>query len=213
MARSRYGRHTERETSSYLPNISESLCFLVEELKTANLNSSTTVELLNEQIVEFYFEALKKLKKSDGCEYEEMNDEAVGGGRGDIKLPMCMIALFCFLFEIRISGNYFVEILVELQNCFGFIKRAILQDNEFVPMLKIGLFLKVLRILFETEPMSKEDAVDKRITDLMRSEFALFKFNSNDSSTLALLLSQLNHVMFKLMSESELNIYVVKRGA
>ena len=101
---------------------------------------------------------------------------------------------------------------MDLENCFGFIKRAILQNNEFVPMLKIGLFLKVLRVLFESEPMLREDPVDKRITDLMRSEFALFKFNSNDSTTLALLLSQLNHVMFKFMSESELDVYVLKRS-
>ena len=112
MARSRYGRHTERETSSYLPNISESLCLLVEELKTGTRHRNTTFEMLNEQIVDFYFKALNKLKKSGGWDEmnDEMNDEmseatSIGVEGGGIKLPRCMVALFCFLFEIRIGGS------------------------------------------------------------------------------------------------------------
>jgi hypothetical protein len=46
---------------------------------------------------------------------------------------------------------------------------------------------------------------------LMRSEFALFKINSNDTTSIAMLFSQLNHILFKHMSEWEFKNFVIKR--
>lgn len=234
MARSRYGRHTERESSSYFPNITESLSLLIDQLKLRFRQKLVDFDSLNDQIIDFYLNSLKLLRIIENTEEysPDLNDtmnetftlnhltlkifsNSSQQVQQKIQLPGCIIVLFCFLFDIKSCNicvdNYFGQIFIDIQNCFSFIKQMILQNNEFVPMLKIGLFIKVLRILFESQPL-KEDLIDKRITDLMRSEFALFKFNYNDPTTLALLFSQINHVLFKNMTENELKVFVLNRN-
>ena len=213
MSRSRYGRHTERETSAYLPNITESLCLMVEQLKESLAKKLITLGYLNELILDFYAKVLKLLNiftdetanNRTPCAYEYSPNQT--------PLPNSVLVLFCVLFNLNtgpIKESFLHEILIDYENFLGFIKRNILLNNEFVPMLKIGLFVKSMRVLFEAEPC-KEDHIDKRVTDLMRSEFALFKFNSNDSSTLALLASQMNHILFKHMTQHELDQFLFKK--
>ena len=228
MTRSRYGRHTERETSSYLPNINESLSYLVEQVRTKFNQQIQSMAVLNDLIVEFYFKSIKLLKIIETSEEDlgidltffntDFMDFSTSRVPEDVAshkiiLPKCIILLFCFLFEMSpefINDPYFVEILIDFRNFLNFIQQHILFENKFVQMLKIGLFIKTLRILFEDDP-TKEDPIDKRITDLMRSEFALFKFNSNDSTTLALLFSQINHVLYKHMNEIEINMFILNK--
>ncbi len=228
MTRSRYGRHTERISSSYLPYTSESLCSLIDKLKGFVKLKSITFDCLNELTVNFYLKSIKLLENVNTdtdsgnlrlpCEPPLSEISSIISSpsyySNEIQLPNSILILFCVLFNLKakLAFNFtqFDEIFKEFEYFVQFVRINILLGNEFGPMLRIGIFIKVLRIILEAKPC-KNDIIDKRVTDLMRSEFALFKINSNDTTSIAMLFSQLNHILFKHMSEWEFKNFVIKR--
>lgn len=214
MGRSRYGRHTEPEVSQYQPNITDSLHHQIEQLKVRVKDKLLSFELLNDLILDFYIQSVHLLKLSEQDERSDSSCDPLQSLQSfpqKIVLPHCIILLFCLLFDVNVDflcNEASKEILNDYRKFFMFIKQNVLQNNEFVVMLKIGLYLKVLRVLFETE-LLKEDLIDKRLNDLMRSEFAMFKYNSTkESPCLAMLFSQMNHILFKHMTDEELDNFL-----
>ncbi len=215
MGRSRYGRHTEPEVSQYQPNITDSLHQQIDQLKVHIIQRKlTSFEMLNDLILDFYIQSINLLKVSEHDETDSNGDplQSMKSFQQKLLLPRCIILLFCYLFDINVEflcNPDSTEILDDYKKFFEFIKQKVLHDNEFVLMLKIGLYLKVLRVLFETE-LLREDLIDKRINDLMRSEFAMFnKYNSTkEAPCLAMLFSQMNHILFKHMTDEELDIFL-----
>ena len=235
MTRSRYGRHTERISSNYVHNISESLCSLIEELKTSVKLKNIDFNHLNDLIVNFYLKSKQILKNintnedssdasnlsiSSNSPLSELSSILTSSSTStesystEITLPNSFIILFCVLFDLKsklMLDNHFEVISNEYEYFIHFVKEKILIDNEFGLMLRIGVFIKCLRVLLETKP-TKDDLIDKRLSDLMRSEFALFKMNTNDTTSLALLFTQFNHILFKHLNELEIQNFVIRRS-
>jgi hypothetical protein len=235
MTRSRYGRHTERISSNYVHNISESLCSLIEELKTSVKLKNIDFIHLNDLIVNFYLKSKQILKNvntnedSSDASNLSINSNSplselssiltssstpIESYSTEITLPNSFIILFCVLFDLKsklILDNHFEVISNEYEYFIHFVREKILIDNEFGLMLRIGVFIKCLRVLLETKP-TKDDLIDKRLSDLMRSEFALFKMNTNDTTSLALLFTQFNHILFKHLNELEIQNFVIRRS-
>ncbi len=63
MTRSRYGRHTERISSNYVHNISESLCSLIEELKVKLLDFSDRFDQSEDKLLQ-----VSEIKKAEVTE-------------------------------------------------------------------------------------------------------------------------------------------------
>jgi hypothetical protein len=161
-------------------------------------------------INEFYYNSIKLLDDIvENDEEEDSNDgsnpkaknyygantltelsSAAQNGHQIIKLPNSVIILFCVLFGLSIDKYLFYTLFsVEKQNTIikeyeefvRFTEEEILHKNKFVPILRIGLFIKIMALLMEKE-IVKDDVKDKKIADLMRAELALFKFESNSNS-------------------------------
>lgn len=163
-----------------------------------------------------------------------------------IILPDCVIILFCILFDINI-GAYSSLQKLKIENIksdfckfLTFTQDRLFQKKTLSEMLRIGLFIKIMRLLLESS-IIKDDLHDKRITDLMRSEFAYFKgdhvtsasnsssssftttdfeksndctSSSNDSlgqSNLVLIFTNINQLLFKHMTPKELDHFVFKQ--
>jgi hypothetical protein len=213
MSRSRYGRHTEKSITDYSINTSESLCSLLNELKRTP-NGFNSFLAISDVILDFYRRALAFLKPTN-CEKssEEMeaadfnpfiNSSTQNGMYQSLQsekmsLPTCVIVLFCVLFEIPlpVKNNFINEMINDYSLFIDIVQKEkrYLKGNPLVTLLRIGLFIKVLRVLFKNNFESlKEDLYDKRITDLMRAEFTHIKDNneshsqsSNDDSSLLLI--------------------------
>jgi hypothetical protein len=154
-------------------------------------------------------------------------------------LPECVFALFCVLFGITINEYQTVPRLRKAVDDYKSLLQAIQEQvlgprNEFLDIFKIGLFIKALRVLFEVMP-AKDDIVDRRVTDLMRSEFSVLKFTDVESFVATLgsnvelgeVLNQpltnqthfnmflmyigANHLLFKHMTDAELDTFVYKQ--
>ena len=106
-------------------------------------------------------------------------------------LPDCVIILFCVLFEINIDKyllfnttyNFKInKIISDYEQFLHFTEERLFQKKKLAPLLRIGLFIKIMRLLLESK-IIKEDLQDKRITDLMRSEFAPFRYDQNAGAT------------------------------
>ncbi|RNA18671.1 peroxisome proliferator-activated receptor alpha [Brachionus plicatilis] len=259
MSRSRFGRHTGQLGSNYAPNVSESLCSLVANLKQICLKSKIDLLILNDLIVDFYRKTKKLLTASNSVEEQITNLEfslQVDSPLSELsylinqtkpmstqcaKLPNCLVVLFCVLFDIQINSAD--EKQQRMVNDFGnFLQKIdekILKTNQLVLILKIGLYFKIINHLLTNLSMTKDDPYDKRITDLMRSEFALFKFESNEHSeynlcanglspsassssssstqstsdipVLAKLFLELNQLLYKNMTPDEFDTFVVNQ--
>ncbi|CAF0795306.1 unnamed protein product [Brachionus calyciflorus] len=224
MSRSRFGRHTTQAGSNYAPNISESLCSLITNLKQTCLKSKIDFSILNNLIVDFYRKTIKLLQSSNSIEEEITNLEfslqvdsplselsyLINQNKPSlVKLPDCVLVLFCVLFDINISSadKRIQNTIIEFNYYLQMTEEKILKTNQFVLILKIGLFFKVLRhLLTQNNPsVLKDDPFDKRITDLMRSEFAMFKFESDDSSMTSLSPSTSSTCSSTNSSQSESN--------
>lgn len=232
MSRSRFGRRTKPATSNYQPNISESMGQLVKQLNTTIDKRHINLAYLNDLIVDFYSKSIRVLKNVDDSsgqdsdisnvtftsnsplsELSSMIPTSPDSFTKEIFLPNSIIILFCVLFDLKrklVDYHLYSTIFQDYEDFVDFIKSNILLENEFSQMLKIGIFIKVLRIIFEIKP-TKEDPVDKRISDFMRAEFTFMSANSTDSTSLALLFTQLNHILFKHMSESEIEVFLTKK--
>ena len=328
MSRSRFGRHTEKLCTNYAPNIAESLCTLMNNLKLNCYKQTINLEFLNNVIIDFYFNALNLLaiknnsdeeiqhitqnssNSSNTTMYNNLNENtnssslnssssyastsilselstilktsnmnstpdnsnpssyitndssfnglynnnasittATPNNSKQIILPDCVIILFCVFFGINIdkyllfnsTSNFKLnKIISDYEEFIRFTEEKLLKKNKLMPLLRIGLFIKIMRLLLESK-LIKEDLHDKRITDLMRSEFALFKYDSsiasasNSSSSslstdlsdksndhtssqdyfgqscLVLIFTNINHLLFKHMNTNELDYFVFKR--
>lgn len=230
MTRSRYGRRTETFTSSYTPNISDILCYELNQIKSRVMaNVHITIDDLNDLIIDFYLKAFNILNNpesstnsnSSSSDMDLTSDYSYSSNSplsefsymspsGKCILPNSTIVLFCVLFDLKsklFNSIHFKEIFEDYEHFFEFLQTSVLVNHEFVLMLKIGIYIKVLRVLFEKIP-PKDHPVDKRISDLMRSEFACSKNNANDSTSYVLLLSQLNHLLFKHMTKYEIHTFL-----
>jgi hypothetical protein len=161
-----------------------------------------------------------------------------------IKLPNSVIVLFCVLFGLNIDKYLFytlftvdkqTTIVKEYEEFIRFTEEEILHKNKFVPILRIGLFIKIMGLLMEKE-IIKDDVKDKKIADLMRAELALFKFESSSNpastsstskapnlnkindlknneyfgqSSLGLIFTNINSIIFKHMSYNELDNFLI----
>jgi hypothetical protein len=216
-------------------------------------------------INEFYYNSIKLLDDIvENDEEEDSNDgsnpkaknyygantltelsSAAQNGHQIIKLPNSVIILFCVLFGLSIDKYLFYTLFsVEKQNTIikeyeefvRFTEEEILHKNKFVPILRIGLFIKIMALLMEKE-IVKDDVKDKKIADLMRAELALFKFESNSNSasssftskqtpnlnkpndlknneyfgqsSLGLIFTNINSIIFKHMSYNELDNFLL----
>ncbi len=278
MTRSRFGRQPQQESSSnYTPNLSESLCKLLSDIKTSLLtNGNNELQDLNTYIMDFYEASLKllfsecgtdKVASTSSGQYESSSGGSLASspysssfssqsstnittplseltssikaaaGNSSFKerlsLPECIFVLFCVLFDIQIneyqSAPRVNKIVNEYLDHVRLIQELVLGKNEFLVIFKIGLFIKVLRMLFETKP-AKNDIYDRRITDLMRSEFSVLRFddevveNSGTSShnkgsaadqaqfNFILMYCNINQLLFKHMTENELEKFVYNQG-
>lgn len=98
----------------------------------------------------------------------------------DRKLPEFVVAFFCVLFEIETDASErFEDLKREFREDVTLIKEVILKDIVFKDIIKIGIFIKLLRLLIFDEAEIINDSYNKRITDLMRSEFVMVKFGEN----------------------------------
>lgn len=161
------------------------------------------------------------------------NSNIIYSETSSIKLPECVLVFFCVLFEInihfmngrlsRVKRNYenFLKSKIDL----------ILKKNKFVELLKIGLFIKSIDSLLDKnnnnfcydsknqlqqQHIQASDSFDKRLTDLMRSEFALFRFEANSNSTdfqsyLGLLCSGLDQILIQNMTIREMEIFFINK--
>lgn len=227
MTRSRYGRRTDMILSTYTPNISHILCDELNQIKMQVMKKSVvSVDDFNEIIMEFYSKVFNTLNSvenssnsnSSSSDMDLTNDYSYGSNSpfsefstgSRVVLPNSTIILFCVLFDLKsklLNATHFTEMIKDYENYFEFLKQNVLGNNELVPMLKIGIYIKVLRVLFEKIPV-RDHPVDKRISDLMRSEFACFKNTTNDSTSYVLLLSQLNHLLFKHMTKRDIEAFL-----
>lgn len=202
MSRSRYGRHTSQLGSNYAPNVAESLCSLVANLQQICLKSKIDLTILNDLILDFYNKTKKLLTASNSTEEQITNlefslqidsplselsyliNQTKNVSVQNLKLPACLVVLFCVLFDIQINAADQKQLaMVNDYTIFLHkIDEQILKKNQLVLILKIGLYFKLLNDLLTDLPSTKEDPYDKRITDLMRSEFALFKFESTETA-------------------------------
>lgn len=78
------------------------------------------------------------------------------------------------------SRAKFKQMYFEFSELIKFVETKILKNNKFCLTLKIGLFLKIIRILMEPTSTSTIDLYDKRISDLMKSEMALVDLNNEN---------------------------------
>jgi hypothetical protein len=221
LSRSRFGRQTHQKpvtTSSYTFNLTESFVSLLNETTGKILaNTSPTLTSLNKQILEFYSYTIRLLStepSSSSTNHSLSNLTSIT--QGAINLPECVLILFCVLFGIHCEPFGFGERLNSIRNQhmthIHLIQQSVLRQNPFMCIFKIGIFMRVVRMLFETEPV-KDDVHHRRLTDLMRSEFSVFKFDdgANDHAVQAnfsLLLSSASQLLFKHMSEDELERFV-----
>lgn len=214
MNRSRFGRHTQQTSSNYSPNISESLCCLINNLKIVYTNQSISLNMLSNLILDFYRKTTSLLtspnESKDDLEFSLQEVSSSSSSTGSIlpdsplselsylltnntnndrhqeeqlniiKLPNSFLVMFCVLFEIKISSSdlELTQLINQSEQFLRLVDEKILQSNKFVPILKIGIFYQCIRPLIE-KSFIKDDPVLKRITDLMRSEFALFKYTES----------------------------------
>ena len=259
MSRSRYGRHTSQLGSNYAPNVSESLCTLVVNLQQICLKSKINLSILNDLIVDFYRKTKKLLTASSSIDEQITNlefslqadsplselsyliNQTKSTTSQCLKLPNCLVVLFCVLFDIQInSADERQQLMVnDFVNFLQKVDEKVLRKNQLVLILKIGLYFKIINNLLNNLSLTKDDPYDKRISDLMRSEFALFKFESNeineynlcsnglspsesscssssnqsivDIPVLAKLFLELNHLLYKNMSLSEFDTFVMNQ--
>lgn len=203
MSRSRFGRHTQQLSSNYAPNISESLCALIDNLKSICAKQNVDLILLNNLIVDFYRKTIKLLTSNNHMEQEitslEFNLQAsssilpdsplselstllttTGSPHEAIKLPDCILIFFCVLFEIKINSTdlQLNKVINDFEQFVKFVEEKVLKKNKFVQILKIGIYFKCLRNILEKK-LIRDDPYDKRITDLMRSS----SLHSNSTRT------------------------------
>jgi hypothetical protein len=193
MSRSRYGRHTDNMSTNgtYSTNISDSLCALVTTLKS-NLHMCKDSNQFNDLIIQFYSNSLELLNKLDSSN-PKSNDLIFNNASDNrlhkflpnehFKLPNSVLILFCVLFNLKFYINAINsdlnQILNEYEVFLQFVNENVLHKNEFGLILKIGLFLKMMLNLFARKKVDQESnaLLEKRLNDLMRAEFTLFKAN------------------------------------
>jgi hypothetical protein len=169
--------------------------------------------------------------------FERMNNtdnNVIFNEANSIKLPECVLVFFCVLFEINIHFMNARLIRVK-RNYENFLKSKIdliLKKNKFAELLKIGLFIKSIDSLLnnnnnnfcndiknqmqQQQQLQINDSFDKRLTDLMRSEFALFRFESNSNtvdfqSYLGLLCSGLDQILIQNMTIREMEVFLINK--
>ena len=246
MGRSRFGRHTQEEatSSSYTPDLIDKL---IKKLNEVKLNCHNKIELntLNPKLVEFYFATLRLLDNDNLQQQQQQQHQSSPlsfssrhSSASNLNvltpvvthLPKCLVILFAALFDIQLSEwdrneAYVNRVLADYKELLSLTDEFVLgKANAFLDIFKIGIFVKALRVLFEVR-FNKEDLCDRRITDLMRSEFTVLRFDSEWSSppqqqqlpsvnanknsfSLSLLFFDLNQLLFKHMTAEELNEFV-----
>jgi hypothetical protein len=199
---------------SYSENANEKLCTLLDTLKMRiqqqQFNQqSLQLAFLKSEIYEFYSKCLQLLTPSPqsstssspstgpSTSCSSSSNESILSNSNDIiypnsislvkinqqsPIPDSIIVFFCVLFDIPIG--FLDNLKKEFEYFVGFLKEKVLKEIEFKDIIKIGLFIKLLRFMLIDD--SGRDLIDdphnKRITDLMRSEFALAKFGDDSES-------------------------------
>jgi hypothetical protein len=189
---------------------------MLQNVSANSLNSSPTNSQSLSQI-----SAMIKSNSAQHCNPQPQSS---------VLLPRSIAILFCVLFDLTIKFNN--ENDSDAQHCLNdfkhfvhFVQETVLtRQNQLTDLLKIGLFFKCIRTLLERVPKN-DDQFDKKITDLMRSEISLFKFEDLNSSSstqmnnlkanqsvfnLGILFSNLNCLLYKHLCSEELDTLINK---
>lgn len=90
------------------------------------------------------------------------------------------------LFDLDVSPHVLGELRGEIVEYFAFLQDEILKKKLELPeIIRICIFLKLMWLLSQDNSIKAtrfKDNFNKRITDLMRSEFSTIKFDEEDKS-------------------------------
>lgn len=215
-----FGRQAKTNSAGYVPNLTQSLCDLLQGLKETCRINYASVDL-NAIIYNFYYETLKLLLQEDELAHENLNPL-------DVHLPKSIQVLFCVLFELDVEfDQVLVRMALEIREQIDQIgKRVFTQPEHFTQIFKIGIFIKVIRVLLETTPVTGSDQCERRLSDLMRSEFFAvnkipFDYRRDDSTSSissstdrfdsSRLFFNLNYFLYRNLDLAELEEFVIKR--
>lgn len=99
-------------------------------------------------------------------------------------LPDFIVALAIILFDLDVSPHILGELRVEIQEYFTFLQEDILKKRlELSEIIRVCIFLKLIWLISLDSSIKStrfKDNFNKRITDLMRSEFSTIKWDEND---------------------------------
>lgn len=204
-----FGRQS-KSVESKIPfesNPVEPLISLVNTIKQECTRSINFAQL-NSLLVDFYIKCVEHLQplsssQSDRDKLARLTTESRQ------TLPTSLITLFCVLFDIPIATTEanasFEALLADLRQCVDSVRRAV--SHHLSDLFKIGIYFKSVRILVETTP-SKNDPCESRIADLMRSELTVDQTDNQQSSSLSHLFLNMNNLIYKHMTRSELERFV-----
>lgn len=203
-----FGRQ-EKTSSHYIPNLSEMLCSLLDHVKSeCYAMKETPADRLEQLVVAFYSEVVMVLRTES--QIEDVPD--------NVKLPECVLVLFCVLFNINSPVLYSNQPMVQefLRHVETITERMFKNVGEFSEIFRIGLMIKLLRVLLEKKPVSGVDPCEARINDLIKSEYyVIMQVSGNSSSSkqpiqqnqldVNVMFCTLNQLIYRHMKPRELN--------
>jgi hypothetical protein len=204
LSRSKYGRHTSEtqlNDRDHVPNISSALIELHENLSNSFIlylkdNPRSRFRELSELFENFYKNSLDLLgtdktrlntfswENGNFIQNDEQHSFFYSRRNIDLSEPI-VLATFMVLFDYNFNDLMLPNsIAIVFARDLSMIKVHIYEQllgNEFSLILKILSFIYVLH-LFKNDENSLQDAYKKRLTDLIKSEFSLFKVKDNEQS-------------------------------
>jgi hypothetical protein len=201
LSRSKYGRHTSEtqlNDRDHIPNIASSLMSLHDNLvhtisSVYKDNVHAKFDQLTNLFFDFYQNALYLLgsdkirdSKSESKTQTSQDDSLseIFYKNESLIVPVAL-ATFLELFDLKCPGLLQTNALAvlyanDLRLIINHIREQ-LYGNEFSTILKILCFIYALH-MFKSKESLVQDAYKKRLSDLIKSEFALFKYNNLDNS-------------------------------
>ena len=197
LSRSKYGRHTSQlqvNDRTHIPSISAVLkaihCALINDFEAIfKINSTERSDEYTRIFQIFYANTEALLGNQKQSASKSSNSPSISNYLNLNQNPdfgeQIILITFMLLFDFNLDKMFLNNpIAINFSKDFQLIEVHIVEqlcDNEYSIVLKLLTFIHVLHTI-KNQENSLQDDYKRRLTDLIRSEFSIFKVDAVDSN-------------------------------